>query len=125
MRKTSLKLTATMFVAFTVVPNCAQANETVDNWLDSLYVSAFLGAHFLPDIVKDTSYTTVSNSHVETYEQETGFSARFAVGGYVNSYLRTELELGFGLAIKTTPSWKSSMECFRDPFMTLVDRSIS
>ncbi|MEQ8658237.1 MAG: hypothetical protein RIC24_13130 [Hyphomicrobiales bacterium] len=81
MRKTTLKLTATMFVAFTVVPNSAQANETVDSWLDNLYVSAFLGAHFLPDIVTDTSYTTVSNSHVETYEQETGFSARFAVGG--------------------------------------------
>lgn len=95
MKKTCLPLALSALIGSLAIPTAASANDMVDNWLNSLYVSTFLGGHFLPDIVTDTSYTTDARSFEETYEQEAGFAVRFAVGGHVSSYLRTEFELGF------------------------------
>lgn len=95
MKKTFLPLAVCALIGCVAAPTAASANEMVDSWLNSLYVSTFVGGHFLPDVVTDTSYTTDARTFEETYEQETGFAARFAIGGHVNSYLRTELELGF------------------------------
>lgn len=94
MNKTRLYLSLTALVASTLVPSAALANDAFENWLDTLYVSTFFGGHFLPDIVSNTSYTSTPNLSKETYEQGMGFTARVAVGGHVNSNLRTELELG-------------------------------
>lgn len=94
MKKTFLNLSLSALIASTFVPNAALANDVVDNWLNSLYVSTFLGGHFLPDIVTDTLANGVPFSE-ETYEQDTGFAARFAIGGRVNEHFRAEVELGF------------------------------
>lgn len=95
MKKKFLSLSLSALAGSLAVPTAVSANDFVSNWMDTLYVSTFVGGHFLPDVVTDTSYTTDARTFEETYEQETGFAARFAIGGHVNSYLRTELELGF------------------------------
>lgn len=95
MKKTCLPLALFALIGSVAVPTAVSANDFVNNWLNSLYVSTFLGGHFLPDVVTGTSYTSTTDLSVETYEQEIGFAARFAVGGRMNNYLRTELELGF------------------------------
>lgn len=95
MQNTLLKLPLAAFIAFTFVPQAALAEETLENWLDSFYVSGFLGGSFLHEVVTGTSYTGDANSYVETYEQGMGGTARLALGSQVNKYLRTELELGF------------------------------
>lgn len=94
MKTTCLSLSLTALIGSTAMPTAVSANDMVSNWMDSMYVSTFLGGHFLPDIVTDTLDAGAPFSE-ETYEQEAGFAARFAVGGYVNSHFRTEVELGF------------------------------
>lgn len=97
MKKTLLNLSLSALIGSLAVPTAASANDMVDSWLNSLYVSTFVDGHFLHDIETDVTYVSTnptSHEH-DTYEQEASFATRFAVGGHVNSYLRAELELGF------------------------------
>lgn len=94
MKKTFLYLSLTAIIGSVAVPTAASANDFVTNWMDSLYVSTFVGGHFLPDIETNTLDAGTLYSE-ETYEQETGFAARFAIGGRINRHFRAEVELGF------------------------------
>ncbi len=95
MKKTWLPIALSALIGSVAVPTAVSADDVVSNWIDTLYVSTFVGGHFLPDVVTDTSYTGIADSYEETYEQETGLSARLAVGGHVSGHLRAEVELGF------------------------------
>lgn len=95
MKKTFLPLAVCALIGCVAAPTAASANEMVDSWLNSLYVSTFLGGHFLPDVVTETSYNPPAYVADETYGQDVGFAVRFALGGNVTSLLRTEIELGF------------------------------
>lgn len=91
---TCLRFAVCALIGSTSLPATAMANGMVDSWLSSLYVSTFVGGHFLPDIETETLADGAPYSD-EIYEQDTGFAARFAVGGRVNEHIRAELELGF------------------------------
>lgn len=94
MKKTCLPLAIFALIGSVAVPTAVSANDFVNNWMDTLYVSTFVGGHFLHDIETDTLDAGTLYSD-ETYEQETGFAARFAIGGRLNEHFRAEVELGF------------------------------
>lgn len=98
MKKTFLYLSLTAIIGSVAVPTAVSANDFVNNWMNTLYVSTFVGGHFLPDIETDVTYTypaTATTFDDDTYNQDTSFAARLALGGHVNSFVRSELELGF------------------------------
>ncbi|MFN3169479.1 MAG: outer membrane protein [Hyphomicrobiales bacterium] len=98
MKKTFLYLSLASLIGSVSAPTALSANDFVTNWMDSLYVSTFVGGHFLPDIETDVTYTYPVDPTIfddDTYNQETGFAARLALGGHVNRFVRSELELGF------------------------------
>lgn len=94
MKNTFLSLSLSALIGTVAVPTAASANDFVNNWMNTLYVSTFVGGHFLPDIETDTLDAGNPYSE-EIYEQDTGFAARFAIGGRVNEHFRAEVELGF------------------------------
>lgn len=98
MKKTFFYLSLASLIGSVSAPTALSANDFVTNWVDSLYVSTFVGGHFLPDIETDVTYTYPAAATIfddDTYNQETGFAARLALGGHVNRFVRSELELGF------------------------------
>lgn len=94
MKNTCLPIALCALIGSVAVPTAASANDFVNSWMNTLYVSTFVGGHFLPDIETDTLDAGNPYSE-EIYEQDTGFAARFAIGGRVNEHFRAEVELGF------------------------------
>jgi opacity protein-like surface antigen len=95
MKKTCLPLALFALIGSVAVPTAVSANDFVNSWLNSLYVSTFLGGHFLPDVTTVTSYDPPADIADETYELDTGFAARLALGGHVSNHIRSEVEVGF------------------------------